>query len=152
MMRIGCQSHSILHCCSLDKNSLSREALGFIAVCFSCDDQQHRFVWAAPDNPSPGPPGAGRPITPGDVTSRVISAQACPRQGVSRVSSRRSYTVQPGAVTQAQPEGVSSSESESASVSMDHAWSAETVSATLPPSQAGGARFSRRKVLQLLRY
>ena len=57
------QSHSILHCCSLDKNSLSREALGFIAVCFSCDDQQHRFVWAAPDNPSPGPPRAGRPIT-----------------------------------------------------------------------------------------
>ena len=32
------RSHSILHCCSLDKNSLSREALGFIAVCFSCDE------------------------------------------------------------------------------------------------------------------
>ena len=26
-------------------------------------DQQHRFVWAAPDNPSPGPSRAGRPIT-----------------------------------------------------------------------------------------
>ena len=26
-------------------------------------DQQDRFVWAAPDAPSPGPPGAGRPIT-----------------------------------------------------------------------------------------
>ena len=47
------------------KNSLSREAFGFIAVCFSCDEiiQLHRFVWAAPDAPSPGPPRAGRPIT-----------------------------------------------------------------------------------------
>ena len=27
-------------------------------------DEQHRFVWAAPENPIPGPPRAGRPITP----------------------------------------------------------------------------------------
>ena len=50
--------------------SLSGEALGFTAVCFSCDEltrrdqlEQHRFVWAAPDAPSPGSPRAGRPTT-----------------------------------------------------------------------------------------
>ena len=32
------RSNSILHCCSLDKNSLSREPLGFLAVCFACDE------------------------------------------------------------------------------------------------------------------
>ena len=34
-------------------------------------DQQHRFVWAAPDNPSPGPPRGGRPIT--EVVRRAQS-------------------------------------------------------------------------------
>ena len=80
------RSHSILHCCSLDKNSLSREALGFIAVCFSCDDQQHRFVWAAPDNPSPGPPQAGRPITHGVLDPNFCDVTWPADQGFRRQS------------------------------------------------------------------
>ena len=40
-------------------------------------NQQHRFVWAAPDAPSPGPPRAGRPIT---IHARKISLAPSPRR------------------------------------------------------------------------
>ena len=46
--------------------SLSREALGFIAVRFSCDELINSIGLSGLHRtlPSPGPPRAGRPITP----------------------------------------------------------------------------------------
>ena len=57
------RSHSILHCCSLDKNSLSREALGFIAVCFSCDELINSIGLSGLHPTIRVPPRAGRPAT-----------------------------------------------------------------------------------------
>ena len=36
-------------------------------------DQQHRFVWAAPDNPSPGPSRAGRPTTESETCQQTVT-------------------------------------------------------------------------------
>ena len=91
-----CRGDSIPHCDSLIKKSLSLEALGFIAVCFSCDELINSVGLSGLHPTLKVPARAGRPITGVRLKGSQANAHAgAPNARPGRARPRREARASP---------------------------------------------------------